>query len=110
MITRPEDETEPTEGPIDGRKTDVFIEDIIIEDKKTGMKSVSDELFMVWADSGLSRLIYSIPGVTVVMENPKCRYTVGLDKRYDMDFVKKEVEAEILCRKEKPHAPKSRRP
>jgi hypothetical protein len=80
-----------------GRKFDVLIEDQEIYNPDTGeMQKVPDE-FICWADAGLNEVIMSVDGVSHVHSPERGRYFVGVDHRYDIDFVKREVEAAILC-------------
>ena len=81
-----------------GRKTDVLIEDVFYTDPKTGVEMMLD-YFQVWADAGLNSLIESVEGVTSVCTPfAKTCYSVRYDKRYDRDFIKREVEAAIICK------------
>ncbi len=81
-----------------GRKTDVLIEDVFYTDPKTGVEMMFD-YFQVWADAGLTELIKSVEGVTNVYSTiTSTCYSVYYDKRYDRDFIKREVEAAIICK------------
>ena len=81
-----------------GRKSDVLIEDAMLTDPQTGVRAASDFYFNVWADTGLESVISAVDGVSHCMETAKSHYIVFVDRRYDMEFVKREVEAAILCR------------
>lgn len=82
-----------------GRRTDVLIEDWIYTNPRTGVEVTSDESFYVWADAGLSKLIEGVEGVTQATPDlAKTRYHVWIDKRYDIAYIKREIEAAILCR------------
>ena len=82
-----------------GRNQDLIIEDFYLVDEITGEKNLSSML-VVWADEGVENIVFKIDGVTNVAKQTKTLYYVFLDPRYDRDFVKKEIEAKILCRKE----------
>ena len=81
-----------------GRKVDVLIEDVFYTDPKTGVEMMFD-YFQVWADAGLKDLIKSVEGVTnVFAPMTETCYSVYCDKRYDREFIKREVEAAIICK------------
>lgn len=81
---------------MNGKKFDVIVEETYYSDPETGVKTRWD-CFTVWADSGLSALIESVNGVTAVYETNKSQYSVYVDKRFDREHVKREIEAAILC-------------
>ena len=84
---------------MNGRKKDVLIEDYMSTDPRTGVEVKSDWQFKVWADAGLKELIQSVEGVvSVFCTLRETEYTVYIDKRYDMEFIKREVESAILCK------------
>ena len=84
---------------MNGRKTDVLIEDNYYLDNRTGVYLKSNNNFTVWADKDMREIILSVDGVTNVF-TPDCntKYQVYIDKRYDIEFIKREVEAAVLCR------------
>lgn len=85
---------------MNGRKQDILIENKIYTDNRTGIETVSDRSFVVWADAGLNDVIKSVDGVTVVYSNQPyaTKYDIFTDPRYDIEFIKREVEAAILCK------------
>lgn len=81
-----------------GRKQDVLFEEIYLEDNKTGLQK-KDKHIRLWADKGLLSLIESVDGVVrAYNHNGDTEYAVLTDPRYDVETVKKEIEAAILCR------------
>jgi hypothetical protein len=85
-----------------GRKRDVLIEAVSYTDPRTGVHVVSDRDFTVWADEGMNDVILGVEGVTAVYSGQpkKTQYHVYVDARYDIEFIKAEVEATIKCREE----------
>jgi len=81
-----------------GRKKDVLIEDEILTDPKTGLSYPVRSVY-VYADAKLNEIIECVEGVTAVYNScNKTRYEVYIDPRYDLEHVKREIEAAILCR------------
>ena len=80
---------------MNGKLTDVLIEDFVCDDPKTGMsKPIS--MLTVWADKGMLDVIRSVPGVSGAYgDNSPTLYHVFLDPRYDLAWVKAEIEAQI---------------
>jgi|WetSurSiteA1Bulk_404760.scaffolds.fasta_scaffold01558_12 hypothetical protein len=76
----------------DGRMIDVLVEENIGRDPATGMPKYFG--LIVWADSGMKDVIKNIPGVHYVSDYSTC-YHVGLDPRYNKEFLKAEIEAQI---------------
>ncbi len=85
---------------MNGKKKDYLIEEKKYNDPKTGVDIVSDKTFVVWADAGLKDVILKIEGVVAVYDNQPypTKYDVFIDARYDIEYIKREVEAEILCK------------
>lgn len=86
----------------DGKLTDVLVEDCILT-SMFGQSRIATDIFIVWADANLKDLIKSVDGVvTTKLVSSDCEtcYAVSIDHRYDMEEVKKEVTAAILCRDE----------
>jgi hypothetical protein len=75
-----------------GRMIDVIVKDNIGEDRKTGLPIVFG--FIVWADTGMKDIIKNIPGVYRVSDYDICYY-VDLDPRYNREFLRAEIEAQI---------------
>ena len=76
---------------MDGRLTDVLVEDNVGQDK-TGLPIMFG--FIVWADKGMKEIIANTPGVHRVFEYDTC-YLVDLDPRYGREWVRSEIEARI---------------
>jgi hypothetical protein len=83
----------------DGKLRDVIVEDNEFRDPQTGISKLSG--LRVWADAGNRELIRNIPGVSFASE-ANTLYTIELDPRYDREFVKREIEAVLLCKDDKP--------
>lgn len=86
---------------MNGRKQDVLIEDQRYTDPKTGMDTINSLCFTVWADENTKDIIKAVEGVTNVYNQPTptC-FSVYYDQRYDREFIKREIEAAILCRED----------
>ena len=76
-----------------GRLTDVIIEDVYREDTKTSEEWVEA---IIYADTGYKQIISNVIGVIDVYYYWGT-YKVHFDKRYDHEFVKREIEAAIKC-------------
>ena len=87
---------------MNGKNKDVLIEDKVFTDNRTGIECVSDRTFVVWADAGMEDAISSVDGIVAVYSGQpyKTKYDVFVDPRYDFEFIKREVEAAILCKGE----------
>ena len=82
---------------MDGKKCDVLIEDNFTYDQQTGIKSVYPYSFTLWGDEGLKDLIESVNGVDAAYSPlSKNEYSIYIDHRYDIEYVKEEVRARIL--------------
>lgn len=77
---------------MNGRLTDVIIEDFVVKDD-TGIPQFWH--FNVWADVGSKELIESVEGVTFVFDYFAPRYEVNVDPRYDREYLRAEIEAII---------------
>ena len=51
----------------------------------------------VWTDIGMTETIEAVEGVNQV-STQGTEYLIWLDKRYEVEFVLKEIEAAILCK------------
>lgn len=80
-----------------GRVQDVLIEDVYYTDERTGVRSISNKSITVWADKGVIEIIKRVEGVSGAYVFSPTRYSVYIDPRYDIAFVKREIEAAILC-------------
>lgn len=79
-----------------GKLTDVIIEeDTYNTDLQTGMKTLST-VIGIWAYKDKRELILKIPGVVLCFEDNNYRYIIYPDPRYDREFLKEEVKAQIL--------------
>ena len=57
---------------------------------------VSERDFYVWADKDMKEIMESIQGVSNVFSDMEtCEYHVYIDPRYDIEWIKREVEAQI---------------
>ena len=85
---------------MNGKKKDVLIEDKMYTDNRTGVESVSDRTFVVWAGAGMKDVISAVSGVVAVYSGQpyETKYDVFVDPRYEFEFIKREVEAAILCK------------
>jgi len=79
-----------------GRKADVIIEDRVYFNQRTGLAERVSSVD-VWADSGMRCIIEAVEGVSSVFDDGAPRHVVYVDPRYDLEFVKREIEAAILC-------------
>lgn len=78
-----------------GKMVDVIIEDITQIDPQTGITYKAKE-FKVWADKNMKQVIADIPGVSdVFCIFSEWEYVVYLDPRYDREFLRAEIEAQI---------------
>lgn len=83
---------------MNGKEKDVLIEDVFYYEKETGLKTIYEDRFTVWADEKMKEVIESVEGIMGVYNSiAKTQFTVYFDKRYNRDFLKKEIEAAILC-------------
>lgn len=83
---------------MNGRKFDVLFEDQKYTDPRTGVEVVMDSCFTVWADADTKDTIARVEGVTNVYNFPTAtQFTVYFDKRYDREYIKREIKAAILC-------------
>jgi len=81
-----------------GKMKDFIIEDKFIVDDNTGLKCLDENNIIVWADKGLIEILSKIKGITDVFNTGSdTKYSIYLDPRYDRNFIKKEIEAHILC-------------
>ena len=81
-----------------GKKQDVIIEDVTNTDPRTGVESVSQTQVNVWADERMKEVIQKVEGVTNVYNIPTpTLFHVYIDARYDKEYVKRDIEAAILC-------------
>jgi hypothetical protein len=71
------------------------LHDILVED------GMVDGLLTVWADPGMKDIISSIPGVSWCSNEHEqsTKYDIGLDPRYDAEWVKNEIIARVKIKK-----------
>lgn len=79
---------------MNGKLTDVIIEDEYDTDQRTGVRSLALRL-IVWADPGMEESIKRIEGIHRVFNFPDSptQYHIYLDPRYDREYLKREIEA-----------------
>ena len=84
---------------MNGKNKEILFEDKKYTDMRTGIETPSDRAFSMWADAGMENVIKGVAGVVAVYSNQPyaTKYEVFTDPRYDMEFVKREIEAAILC-------------
>lgn len=82
-----------------GKLKQVIFEPALRINSLTGEKEISENGCILWTDENLNELISKILGV-ISVENVyyKQQYSIVFDPRYDPEFVKKEIEAEIICK------------
>lgn len=81
-----------------GKKQDVIIEDVTNTDPRTGVESISQTQVTVWADERMKEVIQKVEGVTNVYNIPTpTLFHVYIDARYNKEYVKRDIEAAILC-------------
>jgi hypothetical protein len=82
-----------------GRKQPFLFQDSTYKDEVTGATLVYDRGFILWADESFIEEIKAMPGISSAYYGniEKGRYDIWIDPRYDVDFVKKEIEAIIMC-------------
>jgi len=81
---------------MNGKVYDIIVEEFSYVDKQTGVRLVCDHSFYVWFDDGYNDLIKTVEGVIHAFNDPS-HYHIYIDKRYDIEYIKKEVEAVLLC-------------
>ena len=84
-------------NPSNGKKTQILFEDMKNTDPRTGVEAVSQRNFRVWADKGMQEVIAAVEGVKHVFVYQETEYVVYIDPRYDFEFIKREVEAALIC-------------
>ena len=84
---------------MNGKKTDVLIIDEKYTDPRTGVEVLNHLCFTVWADENMKETIKAVEGVVNVynIPTPTC-FSVYYDQRYEREFIKREIEAAILCK------------
>jgi len=81
-----------------GRKNDVIIENEYYTDPKTGVEVQAKLSFTVWADENMKDAIKSVEGVTKVYNTlTPTQFSVYFDKRYDREYIQREIEAVVKC-------------
>jgi len=81
----------------DGKKTEILIFDVKYTDHRTGVETVSDQNMTVWADADMKPVIEGVAGVANVYNTiTSTEFSVDIDRRYDIEFVKKEITAAVL--------------
>lgn len=83
-----------------GKLTQIKFEPGLQFNRISGELEISPITVCLWTDEGLKELIKNVTGVVQVTDNVnlyKTYYNVVIDARYDIEFVKKEIEATIMC-------------
>lgn len=83
-----------------GKKVQVLFETAMKRNNITGEFEVALNAFQLWTEPNLEELIRKVPGVCEVtskFSGYSSSYAIVIDPRYDVEFVKKEIEAEIIC-------------
>lgn len=83
-----------------GKVKQVLFEKALIRNSYTGEMQETENSLQLWTDEGLNELIKKVPGVSIVTPNLggyPTSYGIIIDPRYDIEFVKKEIEATIIC-------------
>jgi hypothetical protein len=84
-----------------GKKQQVLFESALQRNIITGELEPSINGFLLWTDKGLLETIEKIEGVCSVIPNVNGLpnyYSVITDRRYDLEFVKAEVESAIILK------------
>lgn len=80
-----------------GKLVEYLIEDQYTIDD-TGLRVQCRYYFRIWANAGLEKRFEKIEGVTDAFTvGGPTQYDIYIDHRYDIEFIKKEVEAVIIC-------------
>jgi len=82
-----------------GRKQLVLFTEARYKDDITGLPMVSTRATIMWADEGFLDQIKNLKGVSAAFygQAEKGRYDIYFDPRYDIEYVKREIEALIVC-------------
>lgn len=83
---------------MNGKKVDVIIEDILFTDQNTGLTATRSHEFVIWANDGKKQIIEAVEGVSVTVQSTKTMYLIVIDPRYDVEYVKQQIIADILCK------------
>jgi hypothetical protein len=85
-----------------GRKHNYLIEDVKYMDNTSGIELKSDRVLSVWADEGFNKSFEGIEGITSVYSGQpeKTHYNIYVDPRYEIEFIKSEIEAVIVCKQD----------
>jgi hypothetical protein len=82
-----------------GKQKQVLFEDAIVINNLTGEREIAQHDFIVWTDKNMEDVIRSVEGIVSVRNtysDLETNYTIVIDPRYDISFVKSEVEAAII--------------
>ena len=83
---------------MNGKLVEYLIHDFEYINPETGLKVIDEGSFWVWADAGYKKLFEKVEGIILVFaEHPGTHYHIYIDKRYDIEYIKREVEAIIRC-------------
>jgi hypothetical protein len=81
-----------------GMTQEILFEDAIATNNDTGISNICPTAFYLWAEEKKENLIKNVKGVFFceTYQTPT-HYFIKIDARYDKEFIKKEIEAAILC-------------
>jgi hypothetical protein len=81
-----------------GRKNEILFEPVFNKDIDTGVEIESSDCLHFWADANTKDAIKKVEGVAKVFNNfSPTDYIVYIDRRYDIKWVKAEIEAVVKC-------------
>lgn len=79
-----------------GRNVHFLFENIVLP---TGQEIVNP--FLLWVDDNLIEKISEIEGISFIEPSKiRCLFQIYVDKRYDLEYIKKEIEAVVMIEKE----------
>lgn len=77
-----------------GRKYDYLIEDFYAQTNDGSFVKLPNVL-TVWAKNGIVEELEKVEGVYMVVQDYETQYAIYIDHRYDVEYVKDEIEAVI---------------
>lgn len=81
-----------------GKKQNYLFETVEYRDA-TGLTIFNDKQLTLWANGGFIEQIKHLEGISCAFygQIKKGRYDIFLDPRYDVEFIKRKIEAIITC-------------